>query len=52
MLALGAAVLPPGAAQAPPQTRTEQAIESDSPDARIVAQSYVRLHSPLPAGLR
>ncbi len=39
----------PASAGAAPRTRTEQRVRSASPDAGLVAQSYVRVHAPLPS---
>src|SRR4051794_22779266 len=48
---LAAAVALTSAAGAAPKTRTEQRVKSAAPDAGRVAESYVRVHAPLPSSV-
>jgi hypothetical protein len=48
-LLAGLAALTTAGAGAAPATRTEQAVHSAAPDAKLVSESYVRVKAPLPS---
>src|SRR5437763_12071157 len=51
LVALGSAPATSAAAPAPHRKRIETVVRSSAPDARRIAESYVRLYAPLPASV-